>query len=58
MAGLGPANHVVRRVKRSQARAMLVSDPSVAPRGVDGRDKPGHDGRAKGLVASGGRISW
>jgi len=58
MAGLVPAIHVVWRVKRSQASgkseklcvckplpsAMLVSDPSVARRGVDGRDKPGHDG--------------
>jgi len=58
MAGLVPAIHVVRRSEGSQAiergeklcvRMLLLlgpltSDSSLTPRGVDGRDEPGHDG--------------
>src|SRR5208282_5332170 len=57
MAGLVPAIHVVRRIKRAQAasrdekpcacrslqRTAPIPDSSLRQSGVDGRDKPGHD---------------
>jgi hypothetical protein len=54
MAGLVPATHGVRGIELPQASASRKKlcnsglfanwDPSFQRRGVDGRDKPGHDG--------------
>jgi len=62
MAGLVPAIHVARRSGGSQASekgeklcvcillllGAPASDSSLKRRGVDGRDKPGHDGGGSG----------
>jgi hypothetical protein len=61
MAGLVPAIHAVRRIEHSQAGGRDGKLPRYKPlrlvapkthsclrgRGVDGRDKPGHDGWEK-----------
>jgi hypothetical protein len=54
MAGLVPAIHAAQLIERRQARSpgpsapppvALTRDSFLRRRSVDGRDKPGHDGK-------------